>query len=158
WLRRLRICASRLLILDRQSSRFIEAPEAHRSPNPVQYRRIASPAQVVESSALARCQIAPLPRAQPAERERAEAHAPKPSHRMSQRLAIALDLAIAPLGEAHLEPRRVGAAAKRAHAARDRGPIAEQSAAPPPRKIAARDHALHLHLVHARQLVARMQE
>src|SRR5262245_9220188 len=81
---------------------------------------------------------------------------------MAQRLAVALDLAIAPLGKGDLEPRGArggaGVDANDTDGARHRGPVGKYGPPPPAREILGPDPTLDLHLVHARDLEAGMQE
>src|SRR5712691_1423353 len=90
WLRSLRISSSRLLILDRQSSRFMGAPEARRSRNPMQYRRKLPPTQVIEGGQLRVRQRTVAAGAQLAEPQRTELHALEAIHGVAERLAVAL--------------------------------------------------------------------
>jgi len=69
----------------------------------MQYRGIVRVAQVVQSLPLARRELAAAADGKAPEPQGAELDAPEAQHRMAQGLAVALDLAIAPLGERDLE-------------------------------------------------------
>src|SRR5262245_46623680 len=123
WLRRLRISASRLLILERQSSRSIGAPDAHRSANPLQYMLPPLPAQAIQLRQLPRGQLPPAADGQRTEPQGPEADAPQAHDRMAERLAKALDLPIASLGERDLEPGGVTLGSQETDAPRNRRAI-----------------------------------
>src|SRR3989442_2835124 len=131
WLRRWRICSSRSLILDRQSSRSIEAPDADLSANLGQYRRSGSPAQVLEGRALRGRERARLAHGQRSQVERSELHPAQPDHRVTEGLAVALPLPVAPLGERELDPRRARRASQEADGRGHGGAVGQHDPASP---------------------------
>src|SRR5215472_15146539 len=136
WLRRLRICSSRSLILERQSSRSIRAPDADLSANSAKYRRTPWAAQVLQPGQLVDGEPTRLSRGERAEAERAEADTTEPHHRMLEGSAVTLDLAIAPFTERELDPRGLRAGAEEAHAGGDSGAVRQHDTATPARKLA----------------------
>src|SRR5262249_61241893 len=107
WLRRLRICSSRSLILERQSSRSIRAPDADLSANSAKYRRTPWAAQVLQPGELVDGEPTRLSRGERAEAKRAEADTTEPHHRMLEGGAETLDLAIATFAERELDPQEL---------------------------------------------------
>src|SRR5262249_7343766 len=158
WLRRLRMCSSRSLILERQSSRSIRAPDADLSANSAKYRRTPWAAQVLQPRQLVDGEPTRLSRGERAEAERAEADTTEPYHRMLEGRAVTLDLAIAPFAERDLDPRGLRPGAEEAHAGRDSGAVGQHDTATPAREVAGAHPPGHLRPVHARELVARMEE
>src|SRR5262249_35740677 len=150
------MCSSRSLILERQSSRSIRAPDADLSANSAKYRRTPWAAQVLQPGELVDGEPTRLSRGERAEAKWAEADTTEPHHRMLEGGAVALDLAIAPFAEGELHPRGLRAGAEEAHAGRDSGTVGQHDAATPAREVAGAHLPFHLGLVHARDLIARM--
>src|SRR5688572_13925283 len=92
------------------------------------------------------------------ERDGTEGDAAQPPHAMAERLAVALHLVLAPLGEGQPHEAAVPARADELRRQRRGGAVVEIHASTPPRQITGDDGASHFRLVDALQLVPRMQQ
>src|SRR5262249_47875329 len=122
------------------------------------YRRTPWAAQVLQPRELVEGEPTRLSRGKRAEAERAEADTTEPHHGMREGCAVTLDLAIAPFAERELDPRGFRPGAEESHAGRDSGAVGQLDTATPAREVAGAHPPFHLRLVHARDLVARMEE
>ena len=98
-----------------------------------------------------------------AARQVAEQHGPErdaaqPAHTVAQRVAVALDLVLAPLPERDSQSRGLATRGQNLDAERTRGSVVQYDAAPPSLERAGDHAALDLGFVDARQTVARVQQ
>jgi len=93
-----------------------------------------------------------------AEADRPEGRSSQAHDAMAERLAVALDLVVAALGEGQAQAARPAPRAQQLDGERHRGTIVELRALAPPRQRRPRDAALDVGLVDPGDLVARMEQ
>src|SRR5262249_12773975 len=144
-----------------QPLQYLPPPSSATSPCNIFHldRRSSSQAvQALQPPKFAVGEQSPVPAREAAQLEGAECDAAEADDRVSQRSTIALDLAMATLGEREGEPRRAAPAANDAHGPWHSRPVIEHGTRAPARKIGRPYPPLDFDLVHAGDLVARMQQ